>query len=452
VIRDDEDLREVFGGDPYPMKRKRLTIRYQHFKFVGCIRILDNSVGIIPKQLLLVVPPFSTFIHFTAATYGHPKGVVEGRGAYDVVEILNGRLDLYDDNLLEIRSDENLCALFDDPSIGMTIHIFLIDFGWLTGRRKVLKIDYVIDGRQGELEEEEVSGLLLNPVAIHPTPIISPLILIEQATYGVTHFTKQEKMNEIERELFKLSSIHHKKRSGLPVKKEELAKLWKVEGLKKWYDYWDTAPEESVDITGRVQQMVEETGGQMLEINPETIDLEAEFGSPLPGQHKVLHIEYSIIGHDSEMLTSSEEVTENGYPKNFIRQKKGLELVTVLEDEEHSIPTLQEHIQITAPRCLALIECDKAVYGHRFDTRRVYDVTAQVNGRILRSGGHQFFIDDCEELNMIFGDPCPGVRKKLWVKYCTRGFAGSMRVENINDYPQSTIQLGYRLREEDLEP
>ena len=123
---------------------------------------------------------------------------------------------------------------------------------------------------------------MIHPVELRPVPIISPLILINKATYGITEKGKQKKMEEIERELYVINRIFERKQNGLPIKETDLLELKKVKGMKEWYSYWDEAEEEYLDVTLPLQRLIEESGGQFLELEPDEIDLIALFGDILP--------------------------------------------------------------------------------------------------------------------------------------------------------------------------
>ena len=118
--------------------------------------------------------------------------------------------------------------------------------------------------------------------------------------------------------------------------------------------------------------------------------------------------------------------------------------MTVLEDDLRR-PILQETVLVHAPRSLPLLYASRAMYGHVYDPKIAFDVSSIINNRISSLGGHQLFIDDCEDLNQLFGDPCHGVRKKLWVSIIVRGFVGLMKVEDVDGHPQASIQIGYHI-------
>ena len=59
-------------------------------------------------------------------------------------------------------------------------------------------------------------------------------------------------------------------------------------------------------------------------------------------------------------------------------------------------------------------------------------------------GGSRLHLDTDLDLDETFGDPCPGMRKKLVIRYYVRGFHGCTRVdEDPMDYLSTDIQIGY---------
>ena len=59
-------------------------------------------------------------------------------------------------------------------------------------------------------------------------------------------------------------------------------------------------------------------------------------------------------------------------------------------------------------------------------------------------GGSRLHLDTDLDLDETFGDPCPGMRKKLVIRYYVRGIHGCTRVdEDPMDYLSTDIQIGY---------
>ena len=70
--------------------------------------------------------------------------------------------------------------------------------------------------------------------------------------------------------------------------------------------------------------------------------------------------------------------------------------------------------------------------------------SAQVKWLANAQGGSRLHLDTDLDLDETFGDPCPGMRKKLVIRYYVRGFHGCTRVdEDPMDYLSTDIQIGY---------
>ena len=130
------------------------------------------------------------------ATYGHPRGVIRGRGAFDVTEYLQARIDDGGGNYLEIRSDEVLADVLGDPCAGVS---------------KTLVVHYEVLGRQGQVKQLEARGKLQHAVELASTPCVAPLLLIEKATYGLSENDLQARAKALHKELkgvMKVSTKH----------------------------------------------------------------------------------------------------------------------------------------------------------------------------------------------------------------------------------------------------
>ncbi len=89
------------------------------------------------------------------AIYGHPRGPTHGRGAFDVTEQIQARVDSRGGHFLEIRDDESLTEIFGDPQ---------------EGKEKELSIDYELMGQTGEAKGLEVFFSVL--VLLTPNSIL----------------------------------------------------------------------------------------------------------------------------------------------------------------------------------------------------------------------------------------------------------------------------------------
>ena len=74
-----------------------------------------------------------------------------------------------------------------------------------------------------------------------------------------------------------------------------------------------------MDVSEFVQERVESCGGGKIDFGPNE-DLNSLFGTnPNPGSPKQLRISFTVLGHDSERMTYSNEITlPSGFPRNFI--------------------------------------------------------------------------------------------------------------------------------------
>ena len=95
------------------------------------VRLRVGPDGRLAAPLALATPTRPPLVKVGRATYGHPLGAKRGRGAFDVTEVLQGRVDAADGAFLEMKHTEDLRALFDDP---------------LPGMRKELVLDYELMG------------------------------------------------------------------------------------------------------------------------------------------------------------------------------------------------------------------------------------------------------------------------------------------------------------------
>ena len=77
---------------------------------------------------------------------------------------------------------------------------------------------------------EEVEGHLKKPIDLSYTPVIAPLIVIERATYGLTQEGVDDKIRDVQIELYLLTAIDNRKKLGLPVSAEDNAKLLNENG------------------------------------------------------------------------------------------------------------------------------------------------------------------------------------------------------------------------------
>ena len=85
------------------------------------------------------------------AEYGHPLGVIKGRGAIDVTDVLQARVHVANGRSLTVSRHEDLTKAFGEPC---------------RGRAKFLTLEYEITGKAGEMYEYEMRGHLARPISI----------------------------------------------------------------------------------------------------------------------------------------------------------------------------------------------------------------------------------------------------------------------------------------------
>lgn len=195
----------------------------------------------------------------------------------------------------------------------------------------------------------------------------------------------------------------------------------------------------SIDITKKVQRIGEQQGGLVLKLDRKSFDPNFVFGNPLPGVKKLLEVSILCHGHDSESQTDSNEVTESGYPRNFIMGKQAKFLIPVVDDMSGQ-GIMTESLTFNTNNVLPLMRINRAMYGNPRDLKQLIDVTVEVQklviGRFLKISTHA-------DLYKLFGDPCPGVPKYLRVEYVALGFKGSLRVREKDDLLVAALELGY---------
>ena len=367
----DHLLEQVFKGkdNPCPGVLKTVRVRFQiDGRRSEVLAHEDEEFHLASPGLYIVVPRQPPTLVLGSCIYGHPRGLNKGRGAFDVTEILQARVEESGGTFLELSNDEDLKELFGDPC---------------PNRRKNLIINYEIHGAHGKLEEQEVEGRLRKPINLTYTPLIAPLIVIEKATYGLTHEGIQEKIREIQIELYSLTAIESKKALGLPVSAEDNAKLFNDDGsarvpyLTNKLEIAGNLKEGFVDVSEKVQLRVEESGGGKIDYTT-TEDLNELFSNPNPGFPKQLRISYTVLGHDSERMTLSSEITyPSGFPRNFIMPRNDKYCAEVVERPGGFAELIQD-VYVVCPKVLPTLDITQGFYGHLTNYRKVFDVTAEL--------------------------------------------------------------------------
>ncbi|CAM9373295.1 unnamed protein product, partial [Choristocarpus tenellus] len=350
-----EDLTAWFGN-PCPGVRKMLRIRYMPLNEQGkglrreiWCQEEESKEGHLMESLLLREPKAHPSVLVFSASYGSPAGSFNGQGTFDVTELMQGRVDLAGGEYLLISREESLVDLFGDPC---------------PGRIKELSIHYEILGTEGRVDALESDNHLLTPVNISSTPILAPLIIVQSATYGQTREGMDRHTKAVQKELNDLLSLQNRKDIGMVLTRDEIKRLHRIRPLIDDLNCLNVMQPLHYDVSAKVQHIIEAMGGGTLELVASREDLNGLFGNPSPGQKKELRIKHLVVGHDCEQKTSLEEVTTNGYQRNFILQQKG-EVV-------------------------------------------------------VQQGGESLQISCQDSLSDLFEDPCRGVRKKLKISYIAR--------------------------------
>jgi hypothetical protein len=423
-FRDTQKFQEVFGGDPSPGKPKQMRIRYRMHGKHGYVALDVLPSNRIPSSVMLMCPS-SRHLTILYAMFGHPKGRSStGRMAYNVTENIQGLVDLNGGSYIHISPNTPLTRIFGDPCLGYT---------------KDLCVEFDIGGRASVVTVAEMRGRLKTPLFIETSPVLSPLIFIESATYGISAQGKTEWMKHLNSLINRISYIEHRKAMKMQVKPSEARLIHKKQDLIAEREALKDCEPKCIDVTKKVQRIGEQQGGLVLKLDRKTFDPNFVFGNPLPGVKKLLEVAILCHGHDSESLTDSNEVTESGYPRNFIMGKQMKFMIPVQDDMSgHGI--MQESLTFNTNNVLPLMRINRAMYGNPRDLKQLIDVTVEcqnlVSGRFLK-------ISTKQDLFKLFGDPCAGVPKYLRVEYVALGFKGSMRVRERDDLLVAALELGY---------
>ena len=450
VLDKTEDLRRSLGvGDPAPNCRKVVIVRYLLNGRRGTTTAWEGDfAGRLKEDFHIRGGATRPLISIIRAQYGQPGGIKNGRGAFDVTDSLQARVHAARGRFCVVKRDEHLPSWLGEPSLG---------------RAKTLTIEYEINGSAGEMHEYELNGKLMFPMNVAASPSVAPQILIERASYGWTEELLDEWRMRCHKEIFDLMAIRGRRQAGLALTREDNNRLRKLPEYQQKLKVLNKLTPGAVDATQLVQRRVEACGGSLLffgvndpeeplpawasaalqNLSMEALDLNEALGDPTPYQTKLLHIEYLIVGHDAERRTNAPEATASGYEANFIMQKKGT-VERILTNEDDQSAYCKEHVLVGIPTIMPTVEVRFASYGHPTKPKFNWNVTQAVRALANEQGGSRLHLDTELDLDAEFGDPCPGMRKKLVVRYYVRGFHGCARVdEDPMDYLATDIQLGY---------
>ena len=131
---------------------------------------------------------------------------------------------------------------------------------------------------------------------------------------------------------------------------------------------------------------------------------------PCPGEDQVVRVLYEIGG------------------------RRGDVTIDVVYDG-HGVARLARELFIGMPPEPWLL-ITGAVFGHRLNLVKQYDITAQLQARVdgKDSQGRYLHIGRKENLIKWFGDPCFGVQKVLTVSYEVHGWVGEVRVQEAHGF------------------
>lgn len=301
-----QSMTDYFQTDPNPGKNKQLRMRYRIDGSFAMLVLDFDLLGKIPVPFLLLAPQ-KQYLRIYSATYGHPQGRTrDGRMSLDVSETLQSLVDQNGGGYLNIGCYNPLSRLIGDPCPGYT---------------KDLKIEFEIVGRAGELRYSEIRGHLTKRILLQSAPAIAPILYISSAFYGVTPSSRKDRLDLIHRELRKIDLIEHRRSQGLPVQPDEVRLLRQRPKFVKQREMFLNSPTKFIDVSMKLQRMADE-GKYQLTLDKLTFDPNHVFGNPLPGQPKILEVMIDCQGHDAERLTTTHEMMDTGFSRNFITVKK----------------------------------------------------------------------------------------------------------------------------------
>jgi hypothetical protein len=427
-IRPTDNMYKLFDliEDPVPGKNKQLRLRYRINGIYATLMLDFTPNHIIPRPFLLMAPK-NHYLRIFSATYGHPRGLTPtGRMSFDVSEIIQSIIDQNNGMYFTISSNQSLSRIFGDPCPGYL---------------KDLRISFEIIGRGGTICYPEVRGHLKKKIYVLSSPIICPITFVISGTYGMTPSGRREYVAKINQQLGKIVAIEHRKREGLPVQAHEVALFKSKASLQELKQTLLNMEIKFIDISIKLQGMIDATGGVRLLMQKDSFDPNDVFGNPLPGLPKLLECHLDCQGHDSEKYTESTEMTETGYARNYIKLQRSRYAVVVKDDPITRKGKLEEDIHFETGYASPIIFVVRALYGELNDIHKTIDVTNEIQTLV---NGRTLIIDRDLNLNEFFKmDPSPGRTKELKISYMTRGFMGNLRVREKNDLLVASIELGY---------
>lgn len=436
IVNDSEDkdrlcirkackLEELFGRDPSPGNPKHLRVRYRINRKHGFLSLKVQPDNHLNKPLVFVSPA-ERLLTIISGTYGHPAGLSKsGRMEYDITENLQGIADLNGGSYFVINTNETLSDLFSDPCVGYV---------------KDVKIYYDISGRMcTKIFPEAREGRLKRDCVVVADAVVAPMVQVESASYGITEKGKREYIHSLAKKISLCDAIEHRRKIGMPAKADEVALLRSKPKLLEQLKLMQATSPVSTDIRDKLQEYADSQGGLALVLKKETFDPNREFGNISPNCAKLIEATVFCQGHDCNAMTSSDEITIFGFPKNVLMQQRMHMTVQVLDDEDGK-GVLTTDFEVRSSPSMPLLQIERALYESVTDRKKSADITPQLQAFVK---GRTLFISKTANLNMMFGDPCPGVRKQLAVFYVVRGYKGCVRVRERDNKLMAKIELGY---------
>ena len=260
------NLRKLFGFDPSPEKTKQLRIRYRMDRIFGTLVLDVTSTSRVPLPITLRRPwGGQRLLKIRRGAYGHPLGpTAQGRMCYDVTEILQGLIDLGGGSYFKIDQPTPITPLLGDPAPGYP---------------KELRLEYELRGRSGVEIRNEAQGFLTRPLYLEAKPVISPIIFITSATYGMTPTGRNERLLAINKLLSRADITARKLNSGELTRKEDRKILRNKAALLAEKKLLNAAPTSFFEVTAKVQQLITH-GGMAMILERGSFDCNAVFGDP----------------------------------------------------------------------------------------------------------------------------------------------------------------------------
>ena len=102
---------------PCPGELKTIRVRFQIGKRRSEVLAHEaKEFHLAAPGMLIVVPKVPPTLVLGPCTYGHPRGLNKGRGAFDVTEILQARVEESGGTFLEISNEEDLMEVSERAS------------------------------------------------------------------------------------------------------------------------------------------------------------------------------------------------------------------------------------------------------------------------------------------------------------------------------------------------